>query len=230
MRSIADDSVSSSRALAADRVNGRESCTRAHGRRCPTLPSSGCDLAPSLGHGFGMPMGYLPFAALAAIHLGGPQGDTARLTVEDSRVDGTESGVPEPDRLAVVRTRSGQREHIGVPASSGHQTMRSQIGTDRGPTQVGACRGLACHQGHTSRLPCRSLVLFVRLDSLKEDDGVRCELVLRDASELGIDPCLISARNGVVGDGRGHGRQLCQKAIRVPTARDPDCRMTARAD
>jgi hypothetical protein len=100
MRSIADDSVSSSRALAADRVNGRESCTRAHGRRCPTLPSSGCDLAPSLGHGFGMPVGYLPFAALAAIHLGGPQGDTARLTVEDSRVDGTESGVPEPDPLA----------------------------------------------------------------------------------------------------------------------------------
>jgi hypothetical protein len=42
-------------------------------------------------------MGYLPFAALAAIHLGGPQGDTARLTVEDSRVDGTESGVPQPD-------------------------------------------------------------------------------------------------------------------------------------
>jgi hypothetical protein len=47
-----------------------------------------------------MPVGYLPFAALAAIHLGGPQGDTARLTVEDSRVDGTESGVPEPDPLA----------------------------------------------------------------------------------------------------------------------------------
>jgi hypothetical protein len=32
-----------------------------------------------------MPMGYLPFAALAAIHLGGPQGETARLTVEGIR-------------------------------------------------------------------------------------------------------------------------------------------------
>ena len=32
-----------------------------------------------------MPMGYCPFAALAAIHLGGPQGETARLTVEGVR-------------------------------------------------------------------------------------------------------------------------------------------------
>jgi hypothetical protein len=32
-----------------------------------------------------MPMGYLPFAALAAVHLGGPQGETARLTVEGVR-------------------------------------------------------------------------------------------------------------------------------------------------
>ena len=42
-------------------------------------------MAPSLGHGVGMPMGYLPFAALAAIHLGGPQGEPARLTVEGIR-------------------------------------------------------------------------------------------------------------------------------------------------
>jgi hypothetical protein len=78
------------------------------------LPSSGCDLAPSLGHGFGMPMGYLPFAALAAIHLGGPQGDTARLTVEDSRVDGTESGVPQPDRLTVLvmKRRRRRQSHL----------------------------------------------------------------------------------------------------------------------
>jgi hypothetical protein len=32
-----------------------------------------------------MPMGYLPFGALAAIHLGGPQGETAQLTVEGVR-------------------------------------------------------------------------------------------------------------------------------------------------
>src|SRR6266446_2684589 len=32
-----------------------------------------------------MPMGYLPFAALAAIHLGGPQGVTARLAVHGGR-------------------------------------------------------------------------------------------------------------------------------------------------
>jgi hypothetical protein len=32
-----------------------------------------------------MPMGYLPFAALAAIHLDGPQGVTARLTVHGDR-------------------------------------------------------------------------------------------------------------------------------------------------
>jgi hypothetical protein len=40
---------------------------------------------PSLGHGVGMPMGHLPLAALAAIHLGGPQGVTARLTVDGDR-------------------------------------------------------------------------------------------------------------------------------------------------
>ncbi len=32
-----------------------------------------------------MPMGYLPFAALAAIDLGGPQAETARLAVEGVR-------------------------------------------------------------------------------------------------------------------------------------------------
>jgi hypothetical protein len=36
-----------------------------------TFSDQGWDL-PSLGHGVGMPMAYLPFAALAAIHLGGP--------------------------------------------------------------------------------------------------------------------------------------------------------------
>jgi hypothetical protein len=61
---------------------------------------------------------YLPFAALAAIHLGGPQGDTARLTVEDSRVDGTESGVPQPDRLADT-LGSSDAERIAAHASRG---------------------------------------------------------------------------------------------------------------
>jgi hypothetical protein len=32
-----------------------------------------------------MPMDYLPSAALAAIYLGGRQGETARLTVEGLR-------------------------------------------------------------------------------------------------------------------------------------------------
>jgi len=42
-------------------------------------------LTPSLDHGVGMPMGYLPLAVLTATDLGGPQGETARLTVEGVR-------------------------------------------------------------------------------------------------------------------------------------------------
>jgi hypothetical protein len=52
---------------------------------CSLLPGNAPALGPSLGHGVGMPMGYLPFAALAAIHLGGPQCVTARLTVDGGR-------------------------------------------------------------------------------------------------------------------------------------------------
>src|SRR5436190_17718160 len=63
----------------------RAKILRRRPRRLPHMPSSGCDLARSLGHGVGMPMGHLPLAALAAIHLGGPQGVTARLTVHGGR-------------------------------------------------------------------------------------------------------------------------------------------------
>ena len=56
-----------------------------HGRQRPPMPMYGCDLAPSLDHGVGVPVGHLPFAALAAINLGCPQGETARLTVHGGR-------------------------------------------------------------------------------------------------------------------------------------------------
>src|SRR5215208_175493 len=39
----------------------------------------------SLGHGVAMAMGYLPLAALAPVHLRGPQGVAARLTVDGGR-------------------------------------------------------------------------------------------------------------------------------------------------
>jgi hypothetical protein len=58
-------------------------------------------------------------------------------------------------------------------------------------------------------------LVFLRHDSVQEDDRVRGEVVFTDAGESAIDPRLVPACHGVVGDCHAHARQLCQKPIRV---------------
>ena len=64
-----------------------------------------------------MPMGYLPFAALAAIHLSGPQGETARSAEGRLAVRLRERGVQsDPLAEAAAEARLMRATCVRAPA------------------------------------------------------------------------------------------------------------------
>jgi hypothetical protein len=53
-------------------------------------------------------------------------------------------------------------------------------------------------------------LIFLSHDSVEEHDGVGRELILRDASQPSVNPCLVAAFHGVVVDYHAHSRHCAR--------------------
>jgi hypothetical protein len=97
--------------------------------------------AASVGQAVGVPMGYLPLAALPAMHLGGPQGEAARLTVHRERDVLKASGIGHVTRhvirlqFEVVGRAVCQRSRI-LLAEPHVAALSVSAGQGRGPFTV----------------------------------------------------------------------------------------------